>query len=368
MPSSPRPQPRPGVLAIEAYVPGKSTAPDVARVFKLSSNETPLGPSPGAIDAYKAVGDHLQEYPDGSAAALREAIGDAFGLDPERIVCGAGSDDLLNLLAQAFIGPGDEAIHTTHGFLVYPIATLAAGGKPVVAAEKNYTADVDAILGLVTERTKVVFLANPNNPTGTYVPFDEIKRLRAALPPQVLLVLDAAYAEYVRRNDYESGIELVATTENTVMCRTFSKIHGLAALRLGWMYGPAHVVDAVNRIRGPFNVNSAAMAAGIASIRDSRHVETARAHNERWRAWLADEIAKLGLNVTPSVANFVLIHFPERQGRTAKDADAFLTARGLILRRVEAYKLPNALRMTVGSEEANRLVAAALAQFMGKAK
>src|SRR5258706_12293395 len=190
MPASPRPEPRPGVLAIEAYVPGKSTAPGVGRVFKLSSNETPLGPSPGAIDAYRAVADHLQDYPDGSAAALREAIGDAFGLDPERIVCGAGSDDLLNLIAHAFIGPDDEAIHTTHGFLVYPIATLAAGGKPVVAPEKNYTADVDAILGLATERTKVVFLANPNNPTGTYVRFDEIKRLRAALPASVLLVLD----------------------------------------------------------------------------------------------------------------------------------------------------------------------------------
>jgi histidinol-phosphate aminotransferase len=297
---------------------------------------------------------------------LREAIGGTFGLDPERIVCGAGSDDLLNLLAHAFIGPGDEAIHTTHGFLIYPIATLAAGGQPVVAPEKNYTADVDAILGLVTERTKVVFLANPNNPTGTYVPFDEIKRLRAALPPHVLLVLDAAYAEYVRRNDYESGIELVATTENTVMCRTFSKIYGLAALRLGWMYGPAHVVDAVNRIRGPFNVNAAAMAAGIASMQDGAHVETARAHNEHWRAWLADEIGKLGLTVTPSVANFVLIHFPDAKGRTAKDADAFLTAGGLILRRVDAYKLPNALRMTVGSEEANRLVVSALAEFMGK--
>jgi histidinol-phosphate aminotransferase len=367
MPASPRPQPRPGVLAIEAYVPGKSTAPGVARVHKLSSNETPLGPSPRAVAAYKAVADRLQDYPDGAASDLRETIGRAFGLDPARIVCGAGSDDLLNLLAHAFIGPGDEAIHTTHGFLVYPIATLAAGGTPVVAPERNYTADVDAILAAVTARTKVVFLANPNNPTGTYVPFDEIKRLRAALPAQVLLVLDAAYAEYVRRNDYESGIELVATTENTVMCRTFSKIYGLAALRLGWMYGPAYVVDAVNRIRGPFNVNSAAMAAGIAAMQDGAHVETARAHNERWLAWLTEEIGKLGLTVTPSVANFVLIHFPQTRSRTAKDADAFLTARGLILRRLEAYKLPNALRMTVGSEEANRLTVKALGEFLGKA-
>src|SRR5580704_5492932 len=282
MPNRERPAPRPGVMAIHAYVPGKSNAPGVAKVYKLSSNETPLGPSPKAIAAYRQVADHLEDYPDGAATALREAIGGAFGLDPGRIVCGAGSDDLLNLLARAYLVDGDEAIHTTHGFLVYPIATLGAGATPVVAAERNHTADVDAILGAVTERTRIVFLANPNNPTGTYVPFDEIRRLHRGLPRRVLLVLDAAYAEYVRRNDYESGIELVATSENVVMCRTFSKIHGLAALRLGWMYGPAHVVDALNRIRGPFNVNEPAIAAGIAAIGDAAHVQMSQAHNETW--------------------------------------------------------------------------------------
>ena len=361
-----RPQPRPGVLAIDPYVPGRSTAPGVARVFKLSSNETPLGPSPKAVAAYHAVGEHLEDYPDGDSTALREAIGRAFGLDPNRIICGAGSDELLNLIADAYLRDGDEAIHTIHSFLVYPIATRGSGATPVVVAEKNYTADVDAMLAAVSGRTKVVFLANPNNPTGTYVPFDEVKRLQRSLPPHVLLVLDAAYAEYVRRNDYEAGIELVATCENVVMCRTFSKIYGLAALRLGWLYGPAHVVDAINRIRGPFNVNTAAMAAGIAAIKDSAHVEASRAHNDKWLAWLTVEIRKLGLEVTTSIANFVLIHFPEARGRTAEDADAFLTQRGLILRRVKAYKLPNALRMSVGTEEANRLVVAALAEFMGK--
>ncbi|HET7850358.1 MAG TPA: histidinol-phosphate transaminase [Pseudolabrys sp.] len=362
-----RPQTRPGVLAINAYVPGRSTAPGVAKVFKLSSNETPLGPGESAIAAYRAAAAALHEYPDGSASRLREAIGAAFGLDPARIVCGAGSDDLLHLIAHAYLADGDEAIHTTHGFLVYPIATLGAGGKPVIAPEKNFTADVDSILGAVTSGTKVVFLANPNNPTGTYVPFDEVKRLQRSLPAHVLLVLDAAYAEYVRRNDYESGIELVATTDNTVMTRTFSKIHGLAALRLGWMYGPAHVVDAINRIRGPFNVNAPAIAAGIAAIKDTAHVERSREHNSRWLAWLTDEIGKLGLTVTPSAANFVLVHFPEASGRTAKDADEFLVKRGLIVRRVSAYKLPNALRVTVGTEEANRLVVKALGEFLGKA-
>jgi histidinol-phosphate aminotransferase len=361
-----RPQPRPGVLDIETYVPGKSTAPGVARVIKLSSNETPLGPSPNAIAAYRAVADHLHDYPNGMATALREAIGRAFGFDPARIVCGAGSDDLLYLLARGYIADGDEAIYTRHGFNIYPIAVLSAGGKPVVAEETNYTADVDAILAKVSKRTKIVFLANPNNPTGTYVPFDEVKRLHKALPPHVLLVLDAAYAEYVRRNDYEAGIELVATSENVVMSRTFSKIYGLAALRLGWIYGPAPVVDVLHRIRGPFNVNSAAMAAGIAAIEDSAHVENARAHNERWLGWLHTEIGKLGLEVTPSIANFVLIHFPTAKGKTAADADEFLTKRGLILRRVTSYHLPNALRMTVGTEEANRLVVAALTEFAGR--
>jgi histidinol-phosphate aminotransferase len=365
MPVAQRPQPRPGVLAIDPYVPGESAAPGAARVFKLSSNETPLGPSPRAVAAYHAAAEHLADYPDGAVTALRTAIGRALGLDPERIVCGAGSDDLLHLIAAAYLRDGDEAIHTTHAFLIYPIAILGSGATPIVAPERNHTADVDAMLAAVSERTKIVFLANPNNPTGTYVPFDAVKRLHRGLPPHVLLVLDAAYAEYVRRNDYEAGIELVATSENVVMCRTFSKIYGLAALRLGWLYGPAHVVDALNRIRGPFNVNSAAMAAGIAAINDTAHVEAARTHNEKWLAWLTSEIRKVGLEVTPSIANFVLIHFPQSKGRTAAEADAFLTRRGLILRRVGAYKLPNALRMTVGSDEANRLVVAALREFMG---
>jgi histidinol-phosphate aminotransferase len=360
------PQPRAGVLDIEPYVPGKSSAPGVAKVFKLSSNETPLGPSPLAIEAYKKAATHLEDYPDGAASALRDAIGRTFGLDPARIVCGAGSDDLLNLLARAYLADGDEAIHTTHGFLVYAIATLGTGARPVIAPETKYTASVDAILAAVTKKTKMVFLANPNNPTGSYVSFDEVKRLHRNLPAQVVLVLDAAYAEYVRRNDYESGIELVATSNNVVMTRTFSKIHGLAALRLGWMFGSAPIVDAINRIRGPFNVNGPAIMAGIAAIEDHAHQERAREHNDRWLGWLTGELQKLGLTVTPSVANFLLIHFPETRGRTAKDADAFLTARGLILRQVGSYKLPNALRMTVGSEEANRLVVGALSEFLGR--
>ena len=362
-----RPLPRPGVLDIAPYVPGKSKAPGVAKVYKLSSNESPLGPSQKAIDAYQAAAARLEDYPDGDVTELRAAIGRVFGLDPARILCGAGSDDLLNLLAHAYLRDGDEVIYSAHGFLMYPIYALGHGAKPIAVPEKNYTADVDAMLAAVTPRTRIVFLANPNNPTGTYVPFDEIKRLQKKLPGNVILVLDAAYAEYVQRNDYEAGIELVATCENVVMCRTYSKIHGLAAVRLGWMYGPAAIVDALNRVRNPFNVNTPAMKAGIAAIEDAAHVQKSIAHNSRWLLWLTDEIGKLGLEVTPSVANFVLIHFPESKGRTAADADAFLMKRGLILRRVAGYGLPNALRLTVGTEEANHLVVTTLKDFMGKA-
>lgn len=364
---APRPVPRPGVLDIEAYVPGKSSAPAGVKLHKLSSNETPLGPSPKAVAAYSGLTGKLELYPDGSATKLREAIAGRYGLDAGRIVCGTGSDELLQLITKVYLGDGDEGVFTEHGFLVYKIAILAAGGKPVVVPEKNLTADIDAILAAVTPRTKIVFLANPNNPTGTYLPFDEVKRLQAGLPPHVLLVLDAAYAEYVRRNDYASGLELVATSENVVMTRTFSKIYGLANLRLGWAYGPAHIIDALNRTRGPFNVNGAAIEAGVAAIADEAHIASAIEHNDKWLAWTTAELEKLGLNVTPSVGNFILIHFPAVAGKTAREADDFLSQRGLILRSVASYGLPGALRMTIGSEEANRLVVAALAEFLGKA-
>lgn len=365
MPAPDRPEPVAGVMDIAAYVPGRETAPGAKKVWKLSSNETPLGPSPAAVEAVLQAAGNIALYPDGGARKLREAIAAAHGLNPDNILCANGSDELLGLLAQTYMNPGDEGIFTEHGFLVYRIQTLAAGATPVVVAETGEHADVDAILAAVTARTRVVFLANPNNPTGTYVPFEEVRRLHSGLPQNVLLVLDAAYAEYVRRNDYESGIELVSSASNVVMTRTFSKIFGLAGLRVGWMYAPAHVVDAVNRVRGPFNVNALAIEAGAAAMADTAHVEHAVAHNERWLPWLSEELTGLGLGVTPSIANFLLIHFPEDGGKTAEAADAFLIERGFVLRRVAVYGFPNALRMTIGVEEANRGVVAALAEFMG---
>ncbi|KST57631.1 histidinol-phosphate aminotransferase [Methylobacterium sp. GXS13] len=359
-----RPEPRPGVLAIDTYVPGKSGRPGGGKVHKLSSNETPLGPSPAALAALHEATAKLETYPDGRATVLRAAIAKRYGLVPERIVCGAGSDELLSLLAYAYGGPGTEGIYSEHGFLVYRIAILASGATPVVAPERDYTTDVDAILARVTERTRIVYVTNPSNPTGTYLPFDEIRRLHAALPANVLLVIDGAYAEYVRANDYSAGLELALESENVVMTRTFSKIYGLAAVRIGWMLAPAHVADSVNRIRGPFNVSGPAIAAGAAAIADEENPAAAAAHNAEWLPKLTDGARALGLTVTPSVANFVLIHFPDEPGRSAADADDFLTERGLITRRVSAYGLPNALRVTVAGAEANEAFLAALGDFV----
>lgn len=351
-------------MAIHAYVPGKESAPGVAKVYKLSSNETPLGASPLAVAAFEATSGKLEIYPDGQARALKDAIAEVHGLNPANIMCGNGSDELLGLLCQTYLSAGDEGIFTEHGFLVYKIGIMAQGATPVVAKEIEETADVDAILALVTPRTKMVFLANPNNPTGTYVPMDEVRRLHAGLRKDILLVLDGAYAEYVRRNDYEAGIELVSSNENVVMTRTFSKIYGLAAARIGWMYAPLHIIDATNRIRSPFNLSSAAIASGAAAMRDRGHIEQTIVFNDQWLSWLSEEITKLGLRVTPSAGNFLLMHFVDGSIKSAERADEFLTSRGLILRRVTAYGLPNALRLSVGSEEANRLVAASLSEFM----
>lgn len=361
------PTPRDGVMKINAYVPGGHTLEGHENPIVLSSNETPLGASPAAQAAYRSIENALERYPDGSASALRNAIGEAYGLNADRIVCGTGSDEILNLLAQTYLSAGDEAIHTAHGFLVYKIATLSAGATPVVVPETNLTADVDAILAAVTDRTKIVFLANPNNPTGTYIPFEDVRRLRAGLPDRVLLVLDAAYGEYVRRNDYEAGLELVATTDNTVMTRTFSKIHGLAALRIGWAYCPPGIIEALNRTRGPFNVSAAAIAAGAAAIADKSHVDKSIAHNDEWLAWTSKELREMGLDVTDSVGNFLLIHFPASGEHTASAADAFLNSRGIILRSTAGYGLGNCLRMTIGTGDENRAVIAALKDFLGNA-
>ncbi len=350
-------RPRAGILEIAPYVGGASAIAGANRTIKLSSNENPLGPSPAAREAYAAEAGRLAVYPDGGHAQLRQAIAEAHGIEAERIVCGNGSDELIALLARAYAGEGDEVLYSAHGFLMYRLSALAAGARPVAVPEHALTADIEALIARLNPATRLVFLANPNNPTGTLVPATEIARLAEALPPAALLVLDAAYAEYVRTPGYDGGIALARERDNVVMTRTFSKIHGLAALRLGWAYGPAHVIDVMNRVRGPFNVTAPALAAGRAAIRDGEWIEHCRVTNEVWRDWLAKQIRAAGFAVTESHANFLLVD----TGGRAEAIDAHLRAHGLIVRRMEEYGLPGHLRITVGDEAACRAVAEAMA-------
>tara|TARA_Y100000052_G_scaffold17834_1_gene17400 strand:- start:1102 stop:2181 length:1080 start_codon:yes stop_codon:yes gene_type:complete len=354
------PEPLPNVLEITPYVPGLS----LETGYKLSSNENPLGCSPAARDAALQGLTQLEVYPDGGANLLRNAIGERYGIDPERIVCGAGSDEIFQLLARAYLQAGDEIIQSEHGFLVYQLVAQQSGAKTIKVPDVDMTAHVDGILSAVTEQTKIVFLANPNNPTGTYLPFEEVRRLHAGLPSNVLLVLDAAYAEYVSKNDYSSGLEMAGSLENVLMTRTFSKIYGLAALRLGWAYGPAKVIDAINRVRGPFNVNALAQLAGIAAIEDDGFTSKSAEFNRRELARLSEAIESTGLKVYPSVANFVLVEFPSEGDYTAEKADAALQKDGVIVRDVKAYGLPNCLRISIGVKEANDQVISTISTFM----
>jgi histidinol-phosphate aminotransferase len=353
--------PRPSILSIEPYVGGESKIPGVNRIVKLSSNEGAFGVPPGVQTAYAKLATELHRYPDGGARALREAIGARFGLDPAKIVCGNGSDELIGALILSYGGEGTELVMSAHGFVMYDIAGRYAGCQVIKVPERDLVADVDGLLAAVGPRTRLLFLANPNNPTGSMLPAAEVARLRAGLREDVLLVLDSAYAEYVTRADYDAGNALVEAGTNTVMTRTFSKVFGLGGVRLGWCYGPAHVVDILNRVRGPFNVNAPAMAAGIAALAEPGWVEKSVAHNTQWRATLSDELRALGITVHPSEGNFILADFatPAR----AKVADAALKQRGLIVRAMTSYALPQCLRITIGTAEECGMVLDALTGF-----
>jgi histidinol-phosphate aminotransferase len=358
------PQPRPGVLSIPLYEAGKSSVKGAVRVIKLSSNEAALGASPKAVAAYGPLAETLYRYPLGDSLELRTAIAEVHGLDAGRIICGAGSDEMFALLCRAYAGPGDEIIHTEHAFAIFAIYARSVGATPVAVLEKNLTADVDAILNAVTPNTKIVFLANPNNPTGTYIPGGELMRLWKGLREDIVLVLDGAYAEFVEAPDYDGGFDLARTAPNVVATRTFSKIYGLAALRLGWAFGPKDIIGAMERLRAPFNVTKAAQVSGVAAVRDQAHIAKAKAHNTKWMQIALQRLRGIGLKVADSAGNFVLPEFPQTTGRTAADADAFLQSQGLIVRRVDGYGLPNHLRITIGNEEEMTAVLDALAAFM----
>jgi histidinol-phosphate aminotransferase len=352
--------PKPGVLDLVPYVAAR--AEPGRHMHVLSNNESAIGPSPLALEAFCAAAGEIHLYPDGGAHELRAAIAQVHAPDPSRIVCGNGSDELLTLLAHAYVQPGDEVVFSEHAFLVYRMAALGSGGTPVPVREPELRVDVDAMLEAVTRKTRIVYIANPNNPTGTYVKGCELKRLHAGLPEHVLLVIDSAYAEYMAYTDYDSGIELVTQNRNVVVTRTFSKAYGLAGLRVGWAYAPEEVVQVLHRVRGPFNVSVAAQRAAIAALQDRDHLARAIAHNERWRSWVLDQVRRIGLRSDDSAGNFILIHFADAQ--SAKDADAFLLENGIALRPVGAYGLSQCLRMTVGLEEASRAAVAVIANFL----
>jgi histidinol-phosphate aminotransferase len=360
------PEPRPGILDIAPYVGGEAKIAGVDQPIRLASNESALGPSAAAVAAYRSLAGEIHRYPDGNAEVLRAVLGQRHALDPARIVCGAGSDELIALLLRCYAGPGDEVLHSRHGFLIYQIAAQAVGATPVAAPERALTTDVDALLARVTPRTRAVFIANPNNPTGTYLGAAELSRLHRALPASVLLAIDSAYAEFVNRNDYEAGRALVDRAANVVMLRTFSKIYALAGLRLGWAYCPPLIADVLNRVRGPFNVSAPAIAAGVAAVEDVAAIERARAHNDAWLPWFSDRLSALGLPLTASVANFVLPRFPEAPGKNADAAFGFLQSRGILTRKVTAYGLPQHLRITIGTGAEMERVAAVLGEFMAR--
>jgi histidinol-phosphate aminotransferase len=354
------PQPNPGILNIAPYKAGEGKAHGANAVTKLSANENPHGPSPLAEKAARGAIQHMAVYPDSGHAELRQAIGEVYDMDPARIICGAGSDELISLLCYAYSGPGRDVIHTEHGFAMYPISAMAAGATPIAVPERDRVADVDAILGAVSPKTAMVFLANPNNPTGTMIPQAEVLRLADSLPADVMLVLDGAYAEYVP--DFDAGRALVDTFPNVVMTRTFSKIYGLGGLRVGWAYAQPSVIDVLGRIRGPFNVSSVGLAAAEAAVRDTSYTANCARHNAHWRSYLIEGLRKIGLPTDDSHANFVLPRFASPE--LAAAADAHLRAGGIVVRNVAGYGLPECLRITVGDEIACRRVVALLREFL----
>jgi histidinol-phosphate aminotransferase len=361
-----RPLPKPGILEISPYKPGKAGAEGVAHPVKLSANENILGSSEHARAAFAEAAFQLNMYPDGRANHLRDALAQRYRIEPERIVMGTGTDEIFQIANQAFLEPGDNIVQGEYGFGAYAIGAHACGGEVRYAAESDFRIDVDELLKCVDARTRLVFIANPANPTGTMITEGEVRRLHAELPPSVVLVLDGAYAEFCTDPRFADGLDLARGAQNVIVTHTFSKVHGLAALRVGWAYAPAAIAEAMDRIRLPFNVSIPAQLAAVASLADQDFVRRSVAHVEQWRPWLTQQLGGLGLEVVPSAANFVLVRFPTTPGKTAAEAEPFLASRGLIVRGVGGYGLPDHLRVTIGLEAHNRALVDALAEFLGR--
>ena len=359
------PEPKKGILQTADYVQGQSEIEGFDEPIKLSSNESSHGPSARALEAYRDAASQLHRYPDGSQRDLREAIAEVHGIDPELIMCGAGSDELIQLVTRAFVDRGDEVLHSKNVFVMCTSYALAQGAEVVIAPEKDDRVDVDAILERVTPKTRLIPIANPNNPTGTYLTAAEVRRLHSELPPSVLLLLDGAYAEFVMNDDYESGINLVQEAGNVIMTRTFSKIYGLPSLRIGWAYGSRNIIKAIAHIRPAFNTSGPAMAAAAAAMRDQAYVSSLRRYNDEWQKIIADRLHDIGLQVIPSATNFYLMRFPADSEKNPGDATSFLMRRGIIPRPLEGSD-DKVLRITVGLDHENEAVIEALTAYMNE--
>ncbi|WP_136162522.1 histidinol-phosphate transaminase [Sphingomonas flavalba] len=354
------PAPRAALAACPPYVQGKSAIAGMEKPIKLSSNESPFGPSPAAKAAYLAAVDELHRYPDGSQRALREALAARFDVEADQLIAGNGSEELILLALRAFVDPGDQVVLSQNGFVMTRIHALAQGAEVVEVEEADWRVSVDNILAAVTERTRVVAIANPNNPTGTYISAAELRRLHAGLPENVLLMIDSAYGDYVVAPDYDSGIAIVRTASNAIMTRTFSKLYGLAGMRIGWAYGSPDVIAAIQRIRTPFNANAPALAAATAALGDRDYADRVRDHTIAWRGRMAAALADLGIPVVPSVTNFLLLTLSPDSGLTSKGVAAHLLEHGIIPRPLGVSGPGNSLRITIGTEEENLAFLAAM--------
>jgi len=360
-----RPLPKPGIMDIHAYVPGKAKAEGVENPIKLSANENILGSSEKAREAYAGAAGELHVYPDSRTTILRTAIAERYGLEPERLIFGCGSDEVFALLNQTFLEPGDNIVQGEFAFAAFAIGARACQAEVKIAREPDYRIDVDEVLKVVDDRTRLIFIANPGNPTGTWIPFSEVRRLHEALPPSVVLVLDGAYSEFVTDPSFNDGLEYARTAANVVVTHTFSKLHGLATLRVGWGYGPAEIIAAMDRIRLPFNTSIPAQRCAVAALADEDFQRRSLGLVEQWRPWFEQQLGGLGLDVVrPSAANFVLVGFPPTARRSAAEAEAYLSSKGLLVRQVANYGLPDHLRITFGLEEHNRAVIEALTDVL----
>jgi histidinol-phosphate aminotransferase len=352
-------------LGIHPYVPGKAKAEGFAEPIKLSANENALGSSPLAQAAFESAEHSLHIYPDPRASIVRTAVAERYRLEPERLIFGCGSDEVFQLLNQTFLEPGDNMVQGQYGFAAFAIGAYACQAEVRFAPEPGYRIDVDELLKCVDARTRIMFLANPGNPTGTWIPFSEIRRLHEALAPSIVLVLDGAYGEFASDPAFNDGLDLARTASNVVVTHTFSKLHGLAALRIGWGYAPAEIAAAVDRIRLPFNTSIAAQRAAVAALGDEDFQRASLELVEIWRPWLTQQLGGLGLEVVGgSATNFVLVGFPRTAGRTAAEAEVFLASRGVLVRSANLYGLGDHLRATIGLEDQNRALVEALADFM----